>query len=187
MKLRIGVLLVVSLMAYAGICAETVKPAGETPQGATKSAAKAPAKEPIKGLGMTQGEFAVLVIHEAHAERLFDGAVTGMSAAGKLATVGLAPKEGWNVKKPLTRKDLEYAYGRLMLSARSRKPTEERGKPVAKGKAPVAKEKPAVTVDVTRLSIPKLIDTIVDAVEKAFASIGAERQPMSPTGANWDF
>jgi hypothetical protein len=154
-----------SLVGVVAVVAQEADAPAEQ-ETAAEAAAEAGESEAIEGLGMTQGKFAVLVIHEARAERFFEGEITGTTAAEKLATLGLAPEGGWKVNQELTRGDLETAYQRLMAQTR-------------KGEEEAAEE------DLSDITIAELIDKIVEEMKKVFATISTERLPVSPTGWNW--
>ncbi len=140
----------------------------------TEDAAPKAPEEPIPlenpSLGMTQGKFAVLVIHETKAERFFEGPLTGATAAKKLASLGLAPDGGWRTDADLTRADLEAAYVRLKASMSASEEAEE-GADAGGG--------------VTDMTVAELIDEIVAAMKKVFTRISSERMPVSPTGWSW--
>ena len=132
----------------------------------------ADADEKELGLGLSQGKFALRIVRAADAEGLFDGTVTAKQSSEKLAGLGLAFENGWQVNEELTRGDLVFAYNRLtkMGERVSSKPSEASGES--------AKDDAVKPEDMT---VTQLIDAIVEAVKDALASITTERQPVSPS------
>ncbi len=150
--------------AAAEEAAETV--VGELATNAVPEATEQPA-----GLGMTQGTFAIILVREAKAERLFSGEVTALLAADKLAGLGLAPENGWRIKSELTRPDLESAYLRLTQTMAQE----------AKGEG----DEEAPPVDLSAMTIAELMEKITQAVKDAIHIMTAERQPISPSRPLW--
>ncbi len=69
---------------------------------------------PLESLGMQQGRFAIEVLQKAGGEHLFPRTLTPRQAAEALAGIGFAPKQGWAVDQPLTWRDLNESYRRLL-------------------------------------------------------------------------
>lgn len=160
----------VVLCLALGAIAQDKEPPKEEP----KEVEIAAPDESSPSLGMSQGKFAVLVIHETKAERFFEGPITGGTASKKLATLGLAPEGGWRPNADLTRANLESAYGRLKASMSDAGET-----------APPDAEVANAGGGISGMTVAELIDEIVSAMKKVFARISSERMPVSPTGWNW--
>ena len=113
----------------------------------------------------------MILIREAKAERLFEGGVTAVKAAEKLAGLGLAPEKGWRVMAELTRPDLESAYMRLTTTIERPAETED-------GEAPPP-------VDLSAMTIAELMEKITQVVKEAIHIMTTERQPISPSRPLW--
>jgi len=145
------------------------------PKADAKEAEAPAAEESSPSLGMTQGKFAVLIIHETKAERFFEGPITGATASKKLASLGLAPEDGWHTDADLTRADLESAYARLKTSmGADKEEAAAEGDDVANAGG-----------GVSGMTVAELIDEIVAAMKKVFERVSSERMPASPTGWSW--
>jgi len=136
------------------------------------------------GLGLTQGKFAIQIIHEVRAERFFEGTLTAALATEKLAEINLIPAGGWKIDKELTRDDLGSAYKRMISHGKAAREAGE-----AEGAEPEEKADAGDPDedDPANMTIVELIEKITEAVRKAFAQIELERAPISPTGAAWTY
>lgn len=192
-RMLMGWILCSLLLALGGAAFAQEEAAAETETGAAAEAevegqaeaeaepeAEAADEEDIEGLGVTQGQFALQVIHEVRAERFFEGALTARKAADRLAYLGLAPEGGWRIGRELTRGDLESAYGRLLgtLERATDLPPEE---PEAEGEG----EEPPPETPISEMTIAELMEKISEAVRKALAVVTTERQPISPSRPLW--
>jgi hypothetical protein len=176
MTLRIMIALMALACALSPLAVraqeDAAQPAADSAVQESETVAAAETTEPsAAGLGMTQGTFAIILVREAKAERLFAGEVTAAGAADKLAGLGLAPEKGWRVMAELTRPDLESAYLRLTQTMAQKDGGEE-------GEA----DPP---VDLSAMTIAELMEKITQAVKDAIHIMTAERQPISPSRPLW--
>ena len=131
---------------------------------------------------MTQGEFALLVIHEVNAEVYMENTITGKEASLLLSKLGLAPRAGWKVNEELTLQSLKEAFARLAATyakspdADSEDATLEAGDRHSKGDCGDLSRNPE------NMTVSELIDSIVCVASKALLRFTTERAAVSPTG-----
>lgn len=141
------------------------------------------------GVGVTQGKLIMQILKETlgpgEAE-WFEGTVSPVVGAERLAAIGLVPDGGWRVDEELTRQDLETAYAHLLAVMHPK--NNDTGEPADDGAADddaagVAPD--AAAPNVQTMTVAEMIDAIIQAVREAKSAVTQERQPTSPTRPLW--
>jgi len=183
MAVAVGVLILRT--TWSVTAAEVAAPPAAT---ATATNASTQAEAP-KGVGVTQGKLIMQILKETlgpgEAE-WFEGTVSPVVGAERLAAIGLVPDGGWRVDEELTRQDLETAYAHLIAVMHPKNSaTDEPAEDGAADSDDAAASTEVAAPNVQTMTVAEMIDAIIQAVREAKNAVSQERQPTSPTRPLW--